>query len=211
MSKKDYLQRVKDTLLGLKEDLLSIGRIGSRDYEFNGSFVDHPISDSDIYRLYYVNYHRIREYEGCTANNIGVVDFPYKPFKLPEGMSREDGFKVISYLTDSVERNSGLEPFSLGSVKTTDKVLDLERLGFRRVDEKDEDKIINLFTVTGRLLLFTKSKLYPKYFEWYTEGITKEEVSQIYAKCGIEFKDIVWEKDDNQKIKPKVYTKSNNQ
>ena len=83
----------------------------------------------------------------------------------------------------------------------------MERFGFRRVDEKDEEKILNLFTVTGRLLLFQKSKLYPKYFEWYTEGVSKHEVKKIYEKLGLEFKDIVWLDDSQVEDKPKVFEK----
>lgn len=198
---------LKDRLLKIRESLVSLGIVGSRDYEFNGVFEDHPIGDQDTYRLYYVNYHRINEYEGCDKNNIGMIDFPLKPFKLPEGMSREDGFKVLSYLTDNIERQPDVQPYSLKAVRTLDKVLDLERFGFRRVEEKDEEKILNLFTVTGRLLLFQKSKLYPKYFEWYTEGVSKSTVSKIYEKCGLEFKDIVWTDEDESTVKPKVYEK----
>ena len=70
-----------------------------------------------------------------------------------------------------------------------------------------ENKILNLFTVTGRLLLFQKSKLYPKYFEWYTEGVSKHEVKKIYEKLGLEFKDIVWLDDSQVEDKPKVFEK----
>ena len=137
-----------------------------------------------------------------------MIDYPLRHFKLPEGMSREDGFKVLSYLTDNIEKQKDVEPFSLKSTITLDKVLDLERFGFIRIEETDEDKILNLFTVTGRLLLFQKSKLYSKYFEWYTEGVTKREVQKIYANLGLEFKDVVWfDDDDFSNEKPKIYEK----
>ena len=147
---------LKDRLKKLRESLVNLGVVGSRDYEFNGVFENHPIGDQDIYRLYYVDYHRINEYNGCDKNNIGMVDYPLKPFKFPEGMSREDGFKVLSYLTDDIEKQPDVGPYSLKSVRTLDKVLDLERFGFTRVEENDEDKILNLFTVTGRLFYFKK-------------------------------------------------------
>lgn len=198
---------LKDRLKKLRESLVNLGVVGSRDYEFNGVFENHPIGDQDVYRLYYVDYHRINEYNGCDKNNIGMVDYPLKPFKFPEGMSREDGFKVLSYLTDDIEKQPDVGPYSLKSVRTLDKVLDLERFGFTRVEEKDEDKILNLFTVTGRLLLFQKSKLYPKYFEWYTEGVSRREVQKIYANLGLEFKDVVWTDEEEVKVKPKVFYK----
>ena len=198
---------LKDRLKKLRESLVNLGVVGSRDYEFNGVFENHPIGDQDIYRLYYVDYHRINEYNGCDKNNIGMVDYPLKPFKFPEGMSREDGFKVLSYLTDDIEKQPDVGPYSLKSVRTLDKVLDLERFGFTRVEENDEDKILNLFTVTGRLLLFQKSKLYSKYFEWYTEGVSRREVQKIYANLGLEFKDVVWTDEEEVKVKPKVFYK----
>ena len=198
---------LKDKLSKLRESLVNLGVVGSRDYEFNGVFEDHPIGNQDTYRLYYVDYHRINEYNGCDKNNIGMVDYPLRPFKLPEGMSREDGFKVLSYLTDDIEKQPDVEPYSLKAVRTLDKVLDLERFGFTRVEETDEDKILNLFTVTGRLLLFQKSKLYSKYFEWYTEGVSRREVQKIYANLGLEFKDVVWTDDEEAKTKPKIFEK----
>ena len=198
---------LKDKLSKLRESLVNLGVVDSRDYEFNGVFVNHPIGDQDIYRLYYVDYHRINEYNGCDKNNIGMIDYPLKPFKFPEGMSREDGFKVLSYLTDDIEKQPDVGPYSLKSVRTLDKVLDLERFGFTRVEEKDEDKILNLFTVTGRLLLFQKSKLYSKYFEWYTEGVSRREVQKIYADLGLEFKDVVWTDEEEAKTKPKIFEK----
>ena len=198
---------LKDSLKKLRESLVNLGIVGSRDYEFNGVFENHPIGDQDTYRLYYVDYHRINEYNGCEQNNIGMIDYPLKPFKFPEGMSREDGFKVLSYLTDDIEKQPDVGPYSLKAVRTLDKVLDLERFGFTRVEEKDEDKILNLFTVTGRLLLFQKSKLYPKYFEWYTEGVSRREVQKIYADLGLEFKDVVWTDEEEAKTKPKIFEK----
>lgn len=198
---------LKDKLSKLRESLVNLGVVGSRDYEFNGVFENHPIGNQDTYRLYYVDYHRINEYNGCDKNNIGMIDYPLKPFKFPEGMSREDGFKVLSYLTDDIEKQPDVGPYSLKSVRTLDKVLDLERFGFTRVEESDEEKILNLFTVTGRLLLFQKSKLYSKYFEWYTEGVSRREVERIYANLGLEFKDVVWTDEEESKTKPKIFEK----
>lgn len=32
------------------------------------------VGEQNIYRLYYVDYHRIREYDGRNDNNIGVIN-----------------------------------------------------------------------------------------------------------------------------------------
>lgn len=144
---------IKEKLIKFKSLLLETP---NRDYEFDADLVDHPIADSNIYRLYYVNYHRIGEYYGRTGNNIGRIIWPCKPFCFPNGMSREEGFKVLSYLTDYIEKRDDTESCSLKSVRTLDGVLDLERFGFTRVEENNEEKIIDLFTVSGRILLFKK-------------------------------------------------------
>lgn len=82
---------------------------------------------------------------------------------LPNGMERNDAIKVLSYLTDFIEKNTGLEEGTFRSVRTLDNVLDLERLDFKRVDvdyPKDFSEVIDLFTIRGRELLFKQSKLY---------------------------------------------------
>lgn len=165
----------------------------NRNFEFQADLEDHPIGTQDIYRLYYVNYHRIREYEGCMENNIGVINWCGKPFKLPEGMTREEGFKVLSYLADFIERRPDIAECSWKSVTTLDSVLDLERFGFIRVDENNVNNIIDLFTVDGRLLLFKKmSEHYPRYFNWYVKNVSRYEVVKIYERYGLEFQDIRW-------------------
>lgn len=186
---------LKDKLIKLKKDLFA-SILPNRDYEFEATLEDHPIGNQNIYRLYYVNFHRIGEdFRFPGLNNIGVIDWPCKPFMLPNGMTREEGFKVLSYLTDFIEKRKEIEPCSLESVRILDGVLDLERFGFTRINTQlptDSADVINLFTVSGRILLFKKSELYSKYFEWYTKGVTLEEVENIYNKYNMEFQDIKW-------------------
>lgn len=193
----------KEKLIEFKEKLLQLNIPISKDFEFDAELEDHPIGNQNIYRLYYINYHRIGEGYGHRKNNIGIINWRFNPFILPKEMTREEGFKVLSYLTDFIEKREDTEPCSFKSVSTLDGVLNLERFGFTRVEEKDESKILNLFTVDGRLLLFKRSNLYSKYFEWYVENVTKEEVESIYAKHNMKFRDIVWL--DNPK--EKTYTK----
>ena len=164
----------------------------NRDYEFEAELENHPIPEGNAYRLYYVKYHRILEYPGCIEGNIGVILWFHDAFKMPEGMSREDGFKVLSYLTDFIEQRPDIKPCSMKSVNTLDEILKLERFGFDR-DVEPNENVIDLFTVDGRVLLFKKNhELYSKYFNWYMENVSKEEVEAIYQKCGLEFSDIVW-------------------
>ena len=178
--------------MALKNMFTKINEKFTRYYEFQVDLEDHEVENQNIYRLHFINYHRIDEYDGNKDNNIGVIDWPCKPFELPNGMSREDAFKVLSYLTDFIEERNDIEPCSLKSVLTLDKAIDLERFGFSRVEESDDSKVLDLFTVTGRLLLFKRSELYKKYFNWYKEGVTLEEVHSIYDKLSMNFENIHW-------------------
>lgn len=185
---------LKQKLIELKSRLsksILPARPSNREFynrEFYADFEDHPIGNQNIYRLYYVNYHRI----GLSYGGIGVIDWAFDPFTLPEGMTREEAFKVLSYLTDFIEKREDIEPGSFTSVKVLDSVLELERFGFKKVKEDDKNKIIDLFTVDGRVLLFKQSSMYQRYFEWYSEGVSREEVEAIYDKHNMPFKDIVW-------------------
>ena len=93
--------------------------------------------------------------------------------------------------------------FFYGQLKYDD-VLDLEEFKFKRIVENDKNRIIDLFTVTGRLLLFKNSELYSKYFEWYTSDVTLEEVKNIYAKYNMLFPDVAWFDDQKEKDNAKV-------
>ena len=158
-----------------------------REDEFNADFVDHPIGNQNLYRLHYYE-----TYKRETDGNYGLVDIYYKPFMLPPEMSREDGFKVLSYLTDYIEEKGNMKECSWKSVQTLDQVLDIERLGFTRVleDYQGED-VIDLFTVSGRVKRFMNTPYYQKYFEWYIPGVKKEEVKKIYNSLNMTFTDLV--------------------
>lgn len=187
----NMFRALREKLVKFKE-MLTFNPI-SRNFEFQANLEDHPIGTQDIYRLYYVNYHRICEYDGCMEDNIGVINWCGKPFKFPKGMTREEGFKVLSYLADFIERRPDIEECSWKSVTTLNSVLDLERFGFVRVEESNINKIIDLFTVDGRLLLFKKmSEHYPRYFNWYVKKVSRQEVVEIYERCCLEFQDIRW-------------------
>ena len=98
MSLKEKLQEWKKELKNnLQEEVLR-----NRDYEFDAELENHPLGNQNIYRLHYINYHRIGN--KYSSDNIGIVNWSFKPFMFPNGIDREDGFKVLSYLTDFIEK-----------------------------------------------------------------------------------------------------------
>ena len=69
-----------------------------------------------------------------------------------------------------------------------------------------DNEVIDLFTVAGRVELFKRSKHYSKYFEWYVENVTFDEVKDIYHKCNIEFSDL---QEINNSFSHSQYVKKN--
>ena len=64
-----------------------------RNFEFDAELEDHKMDDKDLYRLYFMEFNRIGlPYKSKT--NIEVVYCPYKPFKLPSGMTKEDVVEI---------------------------------------------------------------------------------------------------------------------
>lgn len=55
-------------------------------------------------------------------------------------MTREEGFKILSYLTDFIERREDTNPASIKSVRTLDEILDLERFVLRELKKKTNQK-----------------------------------------------------------------------
>lgn len=168
-----------------------------KDKEFFAKLEDHPIPNGNIYRLHFVDYYRIGEGYGMRKNNIGMTDWTFDNFMLPDNMNREDAFKILSYLSDYIEADLRLKPCSYASVRMLNEVLNIPRLGFKKVAKSSTEEPIDLFTIKGRLLLFKQSPYYEKYFEWYTEGITFDEIKSIYQKYGIEFYDLIARQKEN--------------
>ena len=136
---------------------------------------------------------------GTTINSSQVLF-------LPSRMTIEDACKVVSYISEKVEKDCNLEPACLESVAITSRIL--KKLGFNASDSYEsghfhtvsENKplrkiylsnningVTDLFTVGGNLKLFNKSDMNERYFEWFTEGVTKEEITEIYKSIGGEF------------------------
>ncbi len=142
--------------------------------------------EKQMYRLHFLNYHKIGSGYGM-HNKYGVIDWPYQPFVLPDGIKEAEAFKILSYFTDYVENKFNLEPCCFKSVFALNKLIDLEGLGFKHLNvavSGNEENLCDLFTVTGRVERFEQSEYSSKYFEWYTNDVSLSEVQQIYEKIG---------------------------
>lgn len=167
--------------------------------EFQVELEEHPLGNQNVYRLCHLYYHNINN-----GSIEALSEGWFKPFLLPFKMDREDAFKVLSYFTDVIENKYNVSEASYESVATLNGIIDIETYGFRRLNlelSKHDENVIDLFTISGRILRFKKSEYYPKYFNWYTNGVTLSEVKLIYESCGMEFSDIKFvEKQKNTTI-----------
>lgn len=157
-----------------------------------------------VIRLCYVAFEKFNEYgSGDLDTKVGQTYDISSPFKLPKGMTIEDSCKVVSYLSDEIEFQNDLEPACEKSVILVSNVL--EDYGFEKIENKTKghyhtssiyspfhklgttlpaceeiEGVVDLFTVGGDLKLFEKSKLSERYIDWYFEGVTKQDVDNIY-------------------------------
>ena len=150
-------------------------------------------------RLCYVAFEKFKRY-GRDDIKVGKTYGYSNPYRLPLHMSLEDGIKVISYLTEKVEKEKGLSTNSEKCVAEVSKLL--SDYGFRKVEGyesghfhqvadyervlstlpvcKKIDGVVDLFTVGGEKSLFMWSELGKRYFKWNKKGIKREQVKDIY-------------------------------
>ena len=148
-------------------------------------------NNQNVYRLVYIEY-----FNSGSGDILRHTSFDY--FLFPEGISEKDGYAILSYLTDEIERVLDIDKGGYTSVKNLNDIFDLERFGFKKIKyHGDYNKIKNIYTIqTFGILRSIFYKRPNDLIEWYKKGVTKEEVENIYNKMGIEFKDVVWHNEE---------------
>ena len=162
-------------------------------------------------RLFYVAIEKFDRYGVNGGKAFGKTFGVSSPFLLPSNMKLDDAYKVVSYLSEKVEKEEGLEPASEKSVARVSNLLEYygfdklygyshghfhgvqdALIPFRKITVENLGfdaycyNVIDLFTVGGNFKLFNKTSLSDRYFEWFTKGITEEEVKEIYKNIGRE-------------------------
>ena len=151
-------------------------------------------------RLMYVRFEKFLGHTDSMklATTLGVSS----PFMIPKGMGIENACKIVSYLSEKLEKEYNVEPASEDSVALVSR--ELANYGFEKLEcdytpghyhsisqyhllskietEFDEGlkATTDLITYDGNKRLFKKSVLGSKYFNWFTENVTKEDVIDIY-------------------------------
>lgn len=156
-------------------------------------------------RLFYISLERFSRYNGLKLF-LGTTVDASTVYKLPEGMTKEDAYKVISYLSETIEKENNIEPASRESMQEVAKIL--PKFGFKELSGSSKTKANHyhsvssgnpyynkiadgieevfgsfatpLYTIGGDVKEFEKSDLYKDYFDWFTPNVSYEEVKQIY-------------------------------
>lgn len=159
-------------------------------------------------RLYYVALSKFNRYaEG--EIKVGQTHGISSPFYLPRGMTIEDACKVVSYLSEKVEKEFNYEPASEDSVAMVSKKLrdfgfdkkegcphgHFHAVGkyplFSKIKSSFEacdeiESVVDLFSVGGDFKVFKKTELHDRYFDWFTPNVTEQEIIDIYKKINKE-------------------------
>ena len=118
-------------------------------------------------------------------------------------MTLSDACKVVSYLSQKVEKEQRLNPASEANVVQTSQIL--HNYGFKKIKGTqggrshgvslytpcpkindivpEESDTLDLFTICGDVKLFKNSDMAHRYFNWF-QNVSKEEFDSIYKKIG---------------------------
>ena len=159
-------------------------------------------------RLFYVAMEKFKSYstnEMCVGHTYGISS----PFILPENITLEEASKVVSYITEKIEKENNMLTCSEKTVALVSG--ELEKYGFQIVDGCEKGHfhavdsfdlfrrirsalpvcqriagVVDLFTVSGDVRIFERSDLNFRYFDWYTPKVSRQEVEGIYKRIGKE-------------------------
>lgn len=129
-----------------------------------------------------------------------------RTLEFPQGMTLEEGIKVISYVYNNTKKLDKWEFFTKEDLQGIEglykTIFDLEEYGFSRndecklqntygvipkreigkvhIDNWNKEGVKTLFIIEGDFNLFKKTEFYEEYFPWLQEGVTQEEIQDIY-------------------------------
>ena len=152
---------------------------GTKDY--NKEKLKVSYDETSVFRLRLLHFGTI----GYGYNIKEIVDWPHSPFLLPENMSVQEGFLILSYLVRKIEQDLRLPKCAPRAVTILNE--NLTKYHFRI--SSNYNNIVDLITATGDMKRFKRSEYYTTYFDWFTEGVTFERVKAIYEKYAYDFEE----------------------
>lgn len=170
--------------MGLKDFLISI-----KDELTNQNS---NLKNNKVYRLRYIKFHNSDYY--YNSKEFDIIDIPFDLFLIPNNIAQVDGFKILSYLIDLIEKNNNIKKRNIDSVESLNNIIKQKNFIFKIINKNvKDDNIIDLFVVIGKMELFRNSKYNNKYFEWYTPNVSENEIDKICKKYNINLDDMIKE------------------
>ena len=158
------------------------------------------LEDYKKIRLIFIDLSKFYRYDSSQMR-VGMTVGASSQFDLPENMTMKQACKVISYLSEKVEKEKEIEPASEESVMAVSNIL--EDYKFKKLQETKPTRIhlvkkyrrfskisvpcqaregaVDLITFSGDEKCFKNSEMYSRYFDWFTENVTSEEIDEIYS------------------------------
>ena len=128
--------------------------------------------DEGIFNLHYLNFYR-------KNNKDRVVDKEFYTYLYPDKITKEETYKLLSFLIDEVKENTSDD---LEAIFKVNRILPC--YGFFKLPFKGCYKSNELYYIDGDKDRFNSSKYSKKYIEWYTDHYTLEEIKYITDKLG---------------------------
>lgn len=137
---------------------------------------NHEVVDSNIYRLHYISFDK-------DSKGVRSTQYIGKPFAMRYRMSREELFDIVSYLFTFVKNMTGIRSTSFtGTRLVNDVIKNYPQYGLERLEEADEDRIVDLYVIDGNAKTFKKTRYYERFINWYNPDVSFDNVSQIIEK-----------------------------
>ncbi len=151
---------------------------------FDGQTKSIPIKQnfSGVFRQHYVYCYKSNIFSYYDNDFSEMHDYILPKFCLPDGMSYADAFKVLSFLSEYVERKHNLPECCSTTIKEVQKLL--PQFGFVIVDDPNVE-CTDLFTVNGNYHLFNRTAYAKEYFDWFTKNVSWQQVQEIYQKLNL--------------------------
>jgi len=132
-------------------------------------------NENNIFRFHYV---------GINVEPFFVRDIAYEKFVCPNGMTKEEALKVLSFLMKVFKTNTKIKDGDL--LALTIGVNNMLRLfHFKKLDKTDCSNYTDLFVVGGVRGAFKTSRYYEFYFNWFKDDVDRAEIEQIYSRLGL--------------------------
>jgi len=179
--------------MGLKDFLISIKNELANQ--------NNNLKDIKFYRLRYIKFHNSDYF--YKSKEFDVIDIPFELFLMPNNMSQTDGLKILSYSIDLIEKNNNINKRNIDSVELLNNIIKQKNSIFKTTNKNiEENNIIDLFVIIGKMEHLKNSKYNFNYFEWYIPNVTESEIDKISNKYNIDLNMTIKES-EKQLIKKK--------